>query len=558
MGRLWLRSVSVGGCALYLFLFLPSFQVLSLAFVLDIRHFTRELSVGESLPLAPCRLHFGLLPVFLLGFVLTLWKTHFIMSDPKSSSDILSGSENAGGPFGESAGSEPVFFDIPGKGVSESFSESSPGSSSEIGDILELAEMPSLEDVSSELPVNLEAREVDPEFDSLPGLESQGSKFGFWAIVLGVVGVVFGLIAFGGGLNLRVALGLGLVGLLLGVVSFFKQPKIWKSVVGVVLCFLVVVGAGTGLFFLSLDKAGKRLEQDIRDMTFDLARAGSAGLSAEGSRGSEDSDVGSSGEGSEAEEDVFDLTEEEALVVIPPELRPIPKGEVGSVSASVDSGDLLSSDERGSEVVIRSDDQLIGALWLEAEKGILAGAGASERNFARRVANFTGYPLDIYSGFSSDLRLYVLRQAVLRSGVDLSNLRERGLGTVSPSLYSPGGFGGVGVGGSEVGGPGPLPSSKVSFSDLPMERVRRIFEFRSYGTPSDGVGKFMFGVTLVQLRGLLDEALSIGLVRNDPLGKQISEAKFGRQVGWDSMGLASTRIRIVFDKDGALEDAYPY
>lgn len=74
----------------------------------------------------------------------------------------------------------------------------------------------------------------------------------------------------------------------------------------------------------------------------------------------------------------------------------------------------------------------------------------------------------------------------------------------------------------------------------------------------DGVGKFSKGTTPVQLRSIMEEALRIGGRVSGQDGRYYVQARFDYQVGWDSTGLAATRVQLLFSPEGDLVDAYPY
>jgi RHS repeat-associated protein len=73
-------------------------------------------------------------------------------------------------------------------------------------------------------------------------------------------------------------------------------------------------------------------------------------------------------------------------------------------------------------------------------------------------------------------------------------------------------------------------------------------------------GKFLSGTTARSLKGLINQALEQGTVRANTLGRagHMVEYDFGRQIGVNISGQASTRLRVVLWPDGTVRTAFPY
>ena len=478
--------------------------------------------------------------------------------EPSEPSESFESSEAVEVPDDEN--SDDFFFTIPGES-----SSTDEGAESDVP-----PPVPSVESVVASAPpvAGLLARAVsdpkletvrtpgpsDPEFDSLPDAASQGSKMATWSIVLWLVGMILAVLPFFGFEVFSPMKTIPIFGLafVLAVVSFFKKPSIAKSVVGTALS---LVGLGVALFLglvLLVKDNVVPMVVDGMEQVDGAVEPGTLGVGLPSevvafSQQNADAGLVDDGEGNTAE------------APLPPESRQ-PVGGVNDLPASPgweDTSSVLPPEIRaGGASSYRLE--VLSQVWSAVEAGIGPGASPAARQVAGRAAKLLGYPMSVFEDLGPSVRLYLLDAKLSESGIDLSEF-EDSLGEDDSALYLQNGVSAFGFAGG-MGGPGPLPNSKISNSEVPVGQAQEFLEARAYGTRADGVGKFVSGMTPMQLRGLMDEALKNGsrVEGADPGGVWYLRASFPSQVGIDSSGLAVTDLLLTLDASGEIVDVYPY
>lgn len=458
--------------------------------------------------------------------------------------------------------SEPVFFNISPEKVS---SEEEPPSLDSLEDAP--PSLDSLDNVPPSLPANLGRvqGQIDPEFANLPDAPGPGAKLAFYAIVLSVLGGLLLSLPFLGVTLVKplTVFPIFLLAFIIAVVSFFKKPTILTSILGTVFSLGGLVFALLMALVFSVgnhikahpeigEEMAKEMDKSVTDRKLEVMKK--AGVELPDLKRNLPNDVlALPGTPDESEEGVVveDAVEVDT-VPVPPEFRVSEKAFEPS-SSLVEADVVLPPEEREIHGM-GTRKEILGRFWVVVERGLGPGASPDARMLSSRVATVLGYPLSVFESMGADLRLYVLDQKFDALGVDLLEFKQEAKAEDS-ELYVPAGSGGSGSSGV---GPGPLPASKSSTSLISLDQIRPILEKRRFGTLTDGVGKFTEGLTPVQLRSLVEESLATGGRVDGSDGNYYIRARFDRQVGWDSSGLAATRVQLLMNSDGVLEDIFPY
>lgn len=95
---------------------------------------------------------------------------------------------------------------------------------------------------------------------------------------------------------------------------------------------------------------------------------------------------------------------------------------------------------------------------------------------------------------------------------------------------------------------------------LTERAVRHIQERHWPTSDAPGAGKFAEGITVQDLRELIDEAVARGRVRVNSHGRPgaVFEYDFGRQIGIDIQGEPASRLRVVVAPDHTVITAFPF
>ncbi len=412
---------------------------------------------------------------------------------------------------------------------------------------------------------------VDPEFASLPDAPGFGGVLAMWSWICSILGFLALLLPIPENVFLwfMVSMPFFFLSFCMAIASFFKKPSVTQSVVALVLSILGPILAVIYGFFQmqnvvekhapeirakSEQQAAKQnqMAEQMRVPVGPLPKLEEGTLSVVGETNaivpSVPTDTGLI-DGKLGDSKV-------PAVLMPPEMRP--SQEVDVVLEGPE--EIIPPEERVNIKETLTEAEFLKEIWWEIERGLVVGAPASYRKLATKAANLLGYPYPIFSNLDPSIRLYLLQKKFESMGVGLLNEESQ-----DEQLHGSQGEAAMGSMGSmgsvakeEVVGPGPLPASQVVTGMFPPKLIDSILLRRKYGTVSDGVGKFTSGVKGEDVKKLLEESMGKG-TRVEAVGGGFTvTSKFGRQVGWDALGLAATKLQLVFNADGTLQDAYPF